>query len=105
MLLRPFGAMNGFCGGAVVPPTGFGIAVVPSNGATEEPCGSPGIGTTGSPGVCAAAVPAQPKRANSSAAAIKARSPQALWRIPRRAYGRLRKQDAAAEANRADPGP
>jgi hypothetical protein len=36
------------------------------------------MGTTGDPGVCAAAVSPQPERANSSAAAVKARTPQAL---------------------------
>src|SRR3954447_8170843 len=101
MLLRPFGAMNGFRGGALVPPIGFGTAGMPSKGATEEPWGSPRIGTTGAPGVWAAAVPDQPKRANSVAAAIRARTPQAPWRIPRRAYGRL--VFDGAEAARADP--
>src|SRR5436309_5948975 len=103
MLLRPFGAMNGFCGGALVPAIGCGTADVPSNGATEEPSGSPVIGTTGSPGVWAAAGPAHANSANSVAVAIRARArtPQALWRIPWRAYGRLKFD--GAEAARADP--
>src|SRR3954447_22289883 len=90
MLFRGFGAMNGCRGGAGTPPIGDDEAIDPSNGLAADPFGSPTIGTTGTPGTWAAAVAAQTNGAASSAAAIKALAPQPLWRIVRRAYGRLR---------------
>src|SRR5215204_4563450 len=89
MLLRPFGAMNGLRGGWVIPPTGDRLAAEPSNGAADPPMGSPGIGTTGRPGVCAAAGPVQAATARS-AAPVTIITPQVRWRILRRAYARLR---------------
>src|SRR3954451_974291 len=90
MLLRPFGAMNGLLGGGVIAATGFGTAVVPSNGVTEPPSGSPGIDTTGRPAVWAPAGSAHPTVA-TSAAATRINVPQAPWRIRSRAYARLRR--------------
>src|ERR1700755_190979 len=89
MLLRGFGAMNGFRGAAGPPFTFFGVAVEPSNCGTRERWRSV-IGTTGIPGVCARATPAQHAQATSvDAATSPSRVPQPLWRIGRRAYGRL----------------
>lgn len=77
MLLRPFGAMKGFCGGAVIR-IGLGVAVVPSNGATDVASGSPSIGSTVAPGVCAEAASAETSTATAVAIAAKVLTPQAL---------------------------
>ena len=89
MLLRGFGAMNGFRGGAGPPATGFAEAADPSNGEAAEPFGSPRIGATGRPGVCADAAAAH-ANGTANAAMIEPHTPQALWRILGRAYARLR---------------
>src|SRR4051812_42835273 len=91
MLLRPFGAMNGFWGGAAPPSTAFGVAVEPSKGVTLPLPGSVGIGTTGSPAVCAMAAAAQLAQSATEAAAAATHTPPDRRRIratlprPRRA--------------------
>src|SRR3982751_4926500 len=100
MFLRGLGAMNGLRGGAGPPSTGFEIAVEPSNGVTDPPFGSPMIGTTQSPGVCATATAAHVDHATRASAATSSPAPQPLWRIRRRAYARLVRD--GAEAARAD---
>src|SRR4051794_33924178 len=102
MLLRGLGAMNGLRGGTGPPSTGFGTAVPPSNCGTDDRCRS-GIGTTGAPGICAAALTGMANRATTIkvATTAPALAPQAPWRMRRRAYGRLVRN--GAEAARADP--
>src|SRR4051794_37587989 len=88
-LFRGFGAMNGFRGGAGTPVTGFEEAGDPSNGVPMPWVGA-GMGTAGCPAVWPAEGAAHAKGAASIAVITISRAPQALWRILRRAYGRLR---------------